>query len=140
MRTALFCAFLAVCAACQSGGGVSRILTTDVFDDIPAPRTARVKTDEARSFSHEQTSGAHRCAQYVYQYVGESEEAVAFFEQTMSRPPYSWELVKIAELTAGHDQLTYRKGDETCVVDIRTTESKDDEGDDITITIRVNYQ
>lgn len=125
-------------AGCQGAPEERRQLKDDVFQDIPAPKSARVQTDDAASFSYK--SESFRCAKYVYRYLGESAETVAFFESTMTRAPYSWTLEKIAELPAGHDRITFRKGEERCVVDIQTREARDDDDDTITITIRLNYQ
>ena len=129
---------LAILAGCQGVPELPPTLKHDIFQDIPAPKTARVQTDERASFSYK--SESFRCAKYVYRYVGESAEAVAFFEATMTRAPYSWNLEELAELPAGHDRITFRKGEERCVVDIQTKEAKADDPDIITITIRLNYQ
>ncbi len=123
---------------CQGVPELPRIFKDEIFEDIPAPKNARVQTDEAASFSY--LSESFRCAKYVYRYEGESAEAVAFFESTMTRSPYSWTLEELAELPAGHDRLTFRKGEERCVVDIQTKEARARSADSITITIRLNYQ
>ena len=129
---------LAILAGCQGVPELPRTLKTEIFQDIPAPKTARVQTDKAASFSY--SSESFRCAKYVYRYSGKSAEAVAFFEATMTRAPYSWTLENLAELPAGHDRITFRKGEERCVVDIQTKEAQADGPDIITITIRLNYQ
>jgi hypothetical protein len=125
-------------AACQSTTDVPRILDDEIFEDIPAPRSARVETESAQSFSY--SSDSFRCAKYVYRFVGEVSEAAEFFSSTMTRPPYSWELKKRDELPAGHERMSFTKGEEFCVVDMRTTTSREGEADLVTITIRVNYQ
>ena len=133
---ALFGALLASCQAPSDPTG--RILAEDIFEDIPAPRSARVETDSARSFSY--SSESFRCAKYVYRYVGEVDEAVTFFTNTMTKPPYSWELAGQDELPLGHARMTFTKGEEYCVVDMRTTTERAADDDLVTITIRVNYQ
>ena len=129
---------LAILAGCQGVPEPPRTLKGDIFEDIPAPKSARVQTDDAASFSY--YSESFRCAKYVYRYEGASAEAVAFFESTMTRAPYSWTLEELAELPAGHDRITFRKGEERCVVDIQTKEARARSADTITITIRLNYQ
>ncbi|MHC4938185.1 MAG: hypothetical protein ACYTHK_04380 [Planctomycetota bacterium] len=137
-RMGSFAVLTLVLASCQSTPEARRILDNEIFEDIPAPRTARVQTDSARSFSY--ASESFRCAKYVYFYVGEVEEATEFFSTTMTRPPYSWDLVKDDELPSGHARMSFTKGEEYCVVDMRTTTRRDSDDDLVTITIRVNYQ
>lgn len=127
-----------VLAGCQSAPATHRILDDEIFEDIPAPRSARVDTDAAQSFSYR--SDSFRCALYVYRFVGEAEEAAEFFSTTMTRPPYSWTLVKTDDLPTGHARLSFTKGEEYCTVDMRTTAARADEDDLVIITIRVNYQ
>jgi len=125
-------------ASCQSTADAPRILDDEIFEDIPAPRSARVETDSAQSFSY--SSESFRCAKYVYRFVGRVEEAAEFFATTMTRPPYSWELGEQADLPTGHERMSFTKGEEYCVVDMRTTVSRTGEPDLVTIIIRVNYQ
>jgi hypothetical protein len=125
-------------ASCQSTTDVHRILGDEIFEDVPAPRSARVETDAARSFSY--SSESFRCAMYVYRFVGDVEEAIEFFSSTMTRPPYSWTLVSNDDLPAGHARMSFTKGEEYCTVDMRTMTARSGEDDLVTITIRVNYQ
>ena len=127
-----------VLTSCQSTSAPQRILGDDIFEDIPAPRSARVETDHALSFSY--SSESFRCAKYVYRFVGEVEEATDFFSTTMTRPPYSWDLAKEDQLPEGHARISFTKGEEYCVVDMRTTADRSRAADLVIITIRVNYQ
>ena len=108
MKKAVIGLFAVILAGCQTPSESSEFLGMEVFQDIPAPKSARVQTDEAASFSYH--SDWHRCARYVYRYVGDAREAVEFFETTMTRPPYSWKLEKIEELPAGHDRMSFLQG------------------------------
>ena len=137
-RTGIFAVFALVLANCQSTSEPRRILDDEIFEDIPAPRSARVQTDSALSFSY--SSESFRCAKYVYHFVGEVDEAEEFFSTTMTRPPYSWDLAKKDDLPAGHARMSFSKGEEYCVVDMRTITDRANDEDFVTITIRVNYQ
>lgn len=130
--------FLLVLAGCQTAPEQGRILSADIFEDIPAPATARVQTDKSVSFAYR--SASFRCAKYVYRFEGEVDEAVAFFHDVMIKPPYSWDLRQETELPVGHARMDFRKGEEYCTVDIRTRESRAGQADVVTITICVNYQ
>jgi len=126
-----------VSAGCQSAPEPARVLSTEIFEDIPAPATARVQTDNAVSFAYH--SESFRCAKYVYKYRGGVDEAVAFFRDVMVKPPYSWELRQEADLPSGHARIDFRKGEEFCTVDIRSRETGNGDGL-VLITIHVNYQ
>jgi hypothetical protein len=138
VRKAAFGLVLLVFGACQTAPEPQRVLSADIFEDIPAPRTARVQTDKALSFSYR--SESFRCAKYVYRYNGDVPEAVEFFEDVMTSPPYSWDLREQEDLPAGSARLSFRKGDEYCTVDIRSYASSATGGDPIKITICVNYE
>jgi len=139
MRGWGFCALFGLfLAGCQSTSDAPRILHDEIFEDVPAPRSARIETDTAQSFSY--SSESFRCAMYVYRYVGDVEEAAEFFSTTMTRPPYSWTLARSDELPLGHARISFTKGEEYCTVDMRTTTARGAEADLVIITIRVNYQ
>ena len=134
----VFGLFLALVAAgCQTAPEPGRVLSTEIFEDIPAPATARVQTDNAVSFAYH--SESFRCAKYVYKFRGTVDEAVSFFREVMVKPPYSWELRQEADLPSGHARIDFRKGEEFCTVDIRTREAGNRSGL-VLITIHVNYQ
>jgi len=127
-----------VLGGCRTAPESGQVLSTEIFEDIPAPATARVQTDKAVSFAYR--SDSFRCAKYIYTFEGEVEEAVAFFSDVMVRPPYSWDLRHEAELPVGHALMNFRKGEEYCTVDIRARDSRPEDADLVLITICVNYQ
>ena len=44
------------------------------------------------------------------------------------------------DLPEGHERMSFTKGEEFCVVDLRTMTVREEEDDFVIITIRVNYQ
>ena len=139
MRLGALFVVLLVLASCQSAPpDRSGILQTEIFEDIPSPRTARVQTDRAVSFSY--SSDSFRCAKYVYRFDGEVDEVVDFFHDVMGGPPYSWKLRSEDELPRGHARMHFRKGEERCTVDVRSNEANEGKDDLVTITILVNYE
>lgn len=131
--------FLLVLSGCQSAAPDSGgILRTEIFEDIPSPRSARVQTDRALSFSY--SSESFRCAKYVYRFDGEVDEVVDFFHEVMGGPPYSWNLNSEDELPGGHARLNFQKGEERCTVDIRSNDARAKKADLVLITILVNYE
>jgi hypothetical protein len=127
-----------ILAGCQTAPEPNPIFSTEIFEDIPAPATARVQTDDAVSFAYH--SESFRCAKYVYSFEGRIDDAVAFFHEVMVKPPYSWKLGEQADLPAGHARMDFRKGEEYCTVDLRRMENRSDQTPLVLITIRVNYQ
>jgi hypothetical protein len=130
--------FLLVLSGCQAVPEPGSLLSAEIFEDIPAPATARVQTADAVSFSYR--SESFRCAKYVYEYPGGAAEAVAFFHDVMVKPPYSWDLHQEADLRAGHALMNFRKGEDRCTVDVRGRERHADGAEHARITICVNYQ
>lgn len=137
-RTALWAVLGLVLAGCQTAPEPNPVFSTEIFEDIPAPATARVQTDNAVSFAYH--SESFRCAKYVYRFEGKVDEAVAFFHEVMVKPPYSWQLGTESELPAGHARMDFRKGEEYCTVDIRRQAPGTSQEPLALITIRVNYQ
>ena len=131
--------FFVVLGGCQSVAPDSAgILSTEVFEDIPSPRSARVQTDRARSFSY--ASNSFRCAKYVYRFDGEVTEVVDFFHEVMGGPPYSWTLKSEDSRPSGHARLNFRKGEEYCTVDVQSNNARAKKDDLVLITILVNYE
>ncbi|MEM8883802.1 MAG: hypothetical protein AAGD14_07035 [Planctomycetota bacterium] len=139
-RTALLALIALFYAGCQSApadGG--ELLGTEIFEDIPAPGTARVQTDKTRSFAY--SSDSFRCAKYVYSFTGTVAEVEEFFSTTMTEPPYSWKLIEREDdLPRGHVRFHYAKGEDRCTVDARTDDDRRGDEDEILIIITVNYQ
>ena len=131
-----FCAL--ILASCQTAPDPNPVFSTEIFEDIPAPATARVQTDNAVSFAYH--SESFRCAKYVYRFEGGIDAAVAFFHEVMVKPPYSWRLGDQADLPAGHERMNFRKGEEYCTVDLRRRDGRPNETPLVLITIRVNYE
>jgi len=128
---------------CRTAPESRRSPSSEIFEDIPAPRSARVQTDKALSFSYR--SDSFRCAKYVYKYSGEFRETVEFFRDVMTNPPYSWDLRTKDDQTAGPPRLTFRKSEEYCTIDIRDLDGRSKasgaaDDDLVLITICVNYE
>jgi len=137
-RTASWAVLTLILCSCQTAPEPNPLFSTEIFEDIPAPATARVQTDNAVSFAYH--SESFRCAKYVYKFEGKVDEAVAFFHEVMVKPPYSWQLGTESEMPADHARMDFRKGEEYCTVDIRKQASGSGQAPLALITIRVNYQ
>ncbi len=129
-------ALLASLAACATTGSRGRNLDSDIFEDIPAPREATYRHERAESFSW--SGASFRCGRFQFDYAGRHEDAVRFFNETMTRPPYSWDLVKTTQERAGSARLEFRKGDDHCVVDLDFVQRHASIGDSVNILVRVN--
>lgn len=136
--TALFpcLALFALFAACEAPQQRGRNLSADIFEDLPAPREAVYRHNRAESFSWRGAS--FRCGRFQYDYSGAHADAVRFYQDTMTRPPYSWELVSEQKEREGSAKLQFRKGDDVCTVDVDFVERHVSLGDTVTILVRVN--
>lgn len=129
IRARLLCAaLLGACAATKPSGGS---FSTDIFEDVPAPRTAIYRDAAHESFSYR--TATHRCGRFRYDYTGSQSDAIEFFRQTMTAPPYSWAIESDEAPVDGSASLVFRKGDDRCTVDI------DRHADGVRILVRVNY-
>ncbi len=127
-------ALLAMLAACKAPAPepVSTRVHTEIFDDVPAPKTATYRDRGAESFSF-RTSG-FRCGRFVYDYDDSEEDAVRFYKATMTRPPYSWKLTKEERDVEGSARLTFVKNDDRCTVNVARIRGS------TVLTVRVNYR
>jgi hypothetical protein len=115
MRCALFAAVLL--AACETTPPpASTYLSTDVFEDIPAPKDARYRDAKGESFSYR--SQTFRCGKFIYDFVGSDAAVVQFYKETMGAPPYSWTLTKEDRAGEGTTTLLFVKNQDTCTVDV----------------------
>jgi hypothetical protein len=127
---------VAACASTttQPGGSFS----ADIFEDIPAPKTAVYHETGAQSFSY--ATQTHRCGRFQYDYLGSQSEAVAFFKDTMTAPPYSWTLVSEETPAEGSALLVFTKGGDRCTVDIDRHEPRHgSDAENVRILVRVNF-
>jgi len=123
-------------AACEmTAPPPTRYLTSDVFEDIPAPKDARYRDVKGESFSYR--SQTFRCAKFIYDFVGPDATVVHFYKQTMGAPPYSWTLTNEDRTNEGATTLQFVKNQDTCTVDVdrvpRATQKKH-----VRIQVRVN--
>ncbi|MHC4819000.1 MAG: hypothetical protein ACYTF8_13190 [Planctomycetota bacterium] len=134
MRCVLFAT--ALLAACETTAPPpTRYLTSDIFEDIPAPKDARYRDFQGESFSYR--SQTFRCAKFIYDFVGPDATVVHFYKETMSAPPYSWTLTNEDRTNEGSTTLQFVKNQDTCTVDVdrvpRATQKKH-----VRIQVRVN--
>lgn len=134
MRCVLLAAVLL--AACEATAPPpTQYLSSDVFEDIPAPKDARFRDSQGESFSYR--SQTFRCAKFIYDYVGSDANVVQFYKETMGAPPYSWTLTKEDRTNEGATTLQFVKNQDTCTVDVdrvpRATQKRH-----VRIQVRVN--
>jgi hypothetical protein len=135
VRRAAVAGLLVACASSPPHGGN---FSSDIFEDIPAPRTAVYREEAAESFSYR--TPTHRCGRFRYDYQGSQSETVDFFRQTMTTPPYSWALVSEEAPAEGSSHLVFKKGEDRCTVDVDRREPKHgSDGENVWILVRVNY-
>ena len=134
MRDFAAVALLATLAACKAptSDPVSTRVQTEIFDDVPAPKTAVYRDRGAESFSFR--TNAFRCGRFVYDYDESEENAVRFFKATMTRPPFSWKLTKEEREVEGSARLTFVKNDDRCTVNVQRIRGS------TVLTVRVNYR
>ncbi|MGH7162327.1 MAG: hypothetical protein ACREID_02500 [Planctomycetota bacterium] len=128
-------ALLAACVSTSSSR--SGKLSTDIFEDIPAPREASYRDAEGESFSYRCKSW--RCGRFVYDLRGKEADATRFYRETMASPPYSWTLMEQQGEEAGSSRLVFAKNDDRCTVDIDRYVVGPQGNDSVVIRVRVNY-
>lgn len=140
-RTAITVALVfLVVGACQQTqqGPASKYVRTEIFEDVPAPKGAVYREQEGQSFSY--SSDHFRCGKFVYDYSATAEDAVAFFKETMTQPPYSWVLKDESWRPAeGIAALTLVKNEDRCTVDVKRTTPPGAEEPQVSLVVRVNY-
>jgi len=114
-------------------------LRTDIFEDIPAPRSAMYVHDHQESFAY--SSDSYRCGKFIFRYEGSQADAVRFFKETMTSPPYNWKLTKEEQVARGSTVLAFLKNDDHCTVNLdRVPRPKQAQPHNVDITVRVNYR
>ena len=138
MRLLRLAALLA-CAACSTtGGGSGRVLNTDIFEDLPAPKTASYRYQNGESFAYR--AKTFRCGRFLYRFAGPVDEATGFFRDTMTAPPYNWTLADEQTPAEGSTILVFTKADDRCTVDIDRLSGPEESPPDVTILVRLNYR
>jgi len=136
---ALLLGGLVGCAATDGMVPGSKILTTDQFEDIPAPKAAEYRVRSAESFSY-RSGPEFRSGRFVYEYEGEIETAVEFFRDLMQRPLYGWKLLGEDHMAAGSWSLEFAKGRDTCFIDVDRITRDGADLQNVVIKVRVNYK
>jgi hypothetical protein len=134
MRGFIPVALLATFAACKAPAPepVSTRLHGEIFDDLPAPKTATYRDRGGESFSF-RTSG-FRCGRFVYDTEESEESSVRFFKSTMTHPPFSWKLTNEERDVEGAARLTFVKNDDRCTINVQRIRGS------TLLTVRVNYR
>jgi len=126
-------------AACTPPTQRSGRLSPDIFEDIPAPKSARYIYRQHESFSYR--SKTFRCGKFLYEYQGDVDDAVRFFKDTMGNPPYSWTLADEVAPGSGSTTLVFTKNTDRCTVDIdRVPRPELKRQKNVEIKVRVNYR
>ena len=81
-------ALLSLGAACQSSPPPSTRLSSKIFEDVITPRGATYLVADGRSFSYEQPT--FRCGRFAFDWQGPEADAIRFYKERMTAPPYSW--------------------------------------------------
>jgi len=114
-------------------------MSADIFEDIPAPRTAVYVDHDNTSFSYR--TETFRCGRFLFEYQGSDANVVDFYKRVMSAPPYSWKLLKEDSAAAGSTTLIFAKNDDRCMVDVDSVPKPSAARQhNVEITIRVNYR
>lgn len=128
----------ALLGGCQSStASSSRRLSTEIFEDLPAPRTAVYRKTGGESFSF--LCRSFRCGRFVYDYPGSHEEAVSFFAETLTQPPYSWTLADSKADQVGSARMVFTKGEDRCTVEVDRVQKVGPNRANVVIRVRLNY-
>ena len=138
-RSALFAAALLLAACESSDVRRSGALSTDIFEDIPAPKSAFYVHAHQESFAY--SGKTYRCGRFVYEYQGDPANAARFFRKTMLTPPYSWSLLTEDSTEVGSYTLVFEKNEDRCTIDIDRVPKPDiGKKHNVHILVRVNYR
>ncbi|MHC4934506.1 MAG: hypothetical protein ACYTGV_20215 [Planctomycetota bacterium] len=138
MRAALLLA-LFLLPACESPqqGALSGPVSTDIFEDLPAPKGAQYRQTNAESFSYH--GETFRCGRFAYDYRGNHAETVQFFKTTMTSPPYNWTFATQHRSAAESTTLVFTKHNDRCTVDIDRVAEDEDGRDHLELLVRLNF-
>jgi hypothetical protein len=137
-RTAMMLlASLPLLAACQTPRTTASALSTDIFEDVPAPRGAVYVDGQHESFSYR--ARTFRCGLFRYEWSASEADLVRFYKETMVAPPYSWAFAGEEAQSEGSTRLSFTKGDDRCTVDVDRV-SRPGPTDRYDLVVRVNYR
>lgn len=132
-------ALLALAAACQSSKPQASRLSTTIFEDVLAPRGATYLDADGESFAYRRPT--FRCGRFAFDWQGPEADAVRFYKERMTAPPYSWTFTGEDGAQSGSTRLHFVKGDDRCMVDIdRIPKPGIEKRDNLSIMVRVNYR
>lgn len=123
-----------VFAACVGGPppSPSRHLTSEPFEDLPAPRAAIYRDADSQSFA--MRSQSFRCGRFLYDYPGPDADAVRFFKETMTQVPFGWTFEGEERAGEGSTRLKFTKRGDRCSIDVDRVPFRQM----VTLDIRVN--
>jgi hypothetical protein len=126
-------------AACQSTAPKASPLSATIFEDVLAPRGATYRQANGESFSHR--TPTFRCGRFSFDWQGPEADAIRFYKERMTAPPYSWTFAGDQGAESGSTRLHFVKGEDRCTVDIdHIPRPGIDMQDNLAIVVRVNYR
>ncbi len=132
-------ALLSLAAACKSSQLPASRLSTTIFEDVPAPRGAICLDADGESFAYRRPT--FRCGRFAFDWQGPEADAVRFYKDRMTAPPYGWTFAGEDGAQSGSTRLHFVKGDDRCMVDIdRIPKPGVDKRNNLSIVVRVNYR
>jgi hypothetical protein len=136
---AALAAVLALATGCQSSPPPATPLSTTIFEDVLAPRGATYLHAAGESFSYRRPT--FRCGRFAFDWQGAEADAVRFYKERMTAPPYSWTFAGEEGAQSGSSRLTFVKGEDRCTVDIdRIPKPGIAKQNNLSIVVRVNYR
>jgi hypothetical protein len=128
---------LSLVAACESTTPPPTRLSNRIFEDVITPRGAAYLDADGQSFSYERPT--FRCGRFAFDWQGEETDAVRFYKERMTAPPYSWMFSGEDGADSGSTRLHFVKGDDRCTVDVdRIPKPGIEKRNNLSIVIRVN--
>ena len=130
-------ALLPLLGACQSKPPPATRLSTKIFEDVITPRGVTYLEADGQSFAYIQPS--FRCGRFTFDWQGPEADAIRFYKERMTAPPYSWTFTGDEGARSGSTRLHFVKGDDRCTVDVdRIPKPGVEKRDNLSIVIRVN--
>jgi len=133
---ALCVAQFAACETPPADSG-SVYITNESFEDLPAPKDALYQTAKDESYAYR--GKGFRWGQFVYLYDAELEQAVGFYKEVPTQPPYSWTLGGVSyqdSLKTAIIQMS--KNEDRCRIEIRRITPENAEATRLKIVVRLN--
>ena len=138
-RPLLSIAAVIALAACQSSPPPASRLSTTPFEDVIVPRGATYLDANGESFAYRQPT--FRCGRFTFDWQGPEADAIRFYKERLTAPPYSWTFVGEDGAQSGSTRLHFVKGDDRCMVDIdRIPKPGIEKRNNLSIVVRVNYR